>query len=331
MIGTDGALGLDPEQTEQLLQTAGTAPSLHNTQPWYFQLHPHAIELWSDRRRALPATDPDGRELRMACGAALFNLRLALHGAGIRPLVTPFPERDRPDLIAVVRHGGFRPPTPEQRALLRAVPHRHTNRRPFSDVTVATPEQQLMRRAALEEGCWLYVVDKPDVRNRLRELAVRAHRSQMADPDFRAELERWTATDAGRRDGVPVMADGPLPQRHEAWTLRDFTAGTRGAGQRFEERPLLAVLSAHLTGPYGDVQAGQSLQRVLLTATTRGLSASFLSQLVELPDVREELRRLVAGVRPPHAALRIGYGLPVPATPRREVADLLAAPPCPTG
>src|SRR5687767_6188203 len=72
-----GTLGLDSRRTEQLLETAGRAPSLHNTQPWWFRIRPDTIELHSDPERRLPVTDPDGREQRMACGAALYNLRLA--------------------------------------------------------------------------------------------------------------------------------------------------------------------------------------------------------------------------------------------------------------
>lgn len=329
MNGIVGAFGLDAAQTEQLLDTAGRAPSLHNTQPWAFRVRQDAIELHADPGRGLPVTDPDGRELRLSCGAALFTLRLALHGAGIRPLVTLFPDQDRPDLVAVIRRGGTRAPNPEQEALLRAVPLRHTNRHPFSEVAVASPEQHALRRAAQEEGGWLHVVDDTDQLVRMRELAVRTHRSQMADPAFRAELARWTATSPGRVDGVPAAAGGPLPAPNEAWSLRDFTAGTgreRIPGKDFAERPLLAVLSVHHTGRHADVQAGQALQRVLLTATARGLSASFVSQLVEVPTAREQLRRIVAGTRPPHAVLRIGYGRPVPMTPRRPVADLVTEP-----
>ena len=326
MTRIDGALGLASRQTEQLLEAAGQAPSLHNTQPWWFRIRPDTIELHSDPGRRLPVTDPDGRERRMACGAALYNLRLALHGAGLRPLVTTFPDRDDPDLIAVVRHGGARAPTPEQLSLLRAVPHRRTNRRPFTDIAIARSDRHALHRSALEEAGWLYIVDDHRRRARVRELAFSAHRTQMADPDFRAELGRWTATSAGRHDGVPAASGGPLPQPHEAWTLRDFTAGarpTRTPVEYIEEQALITVLSAHLSGPHGDLQAGQAMQRVLLTATARGLSASFVSQLVEVPAAREELRRLVAATHPPHAVLRIGYGRPVPATPRRPVADLL--------
>jgi hypothetical protein len=186
MIQLQGAMGLTAEQVDDLLRTAGRAPSLHNSQPWQFHLSPRAIELHADPARTLPVADPDGREQRLACGAALFNLRLALHGYGIRPTVTILPDRARPELLAVIRHGGAKEPTPEQTRLLQAVPLWRTNRRPFSAEAVALPEQHALRRAALEEGAWLHVVDDRDQRAALHTLLLRAHRRQTADPDFRA-------------------------------------------------------------------------------------------------------------------------------------------------
>ncbi len=320
------ALGLPPEQLSTLLTAAGQAPSLHNSQPWRFRLHPRSIELHADLDRQLPATDPDGRELRLACGAALFNLRLALHGLNIRPTVTIFPDTAQPALLATVRHGGHKPPTPHQLRLLQAIPHRRTNRRPFDDIPVGPADQHALRHAALEEGCWLQVIEDPTQRRTLQQLTARAHHQQLTDPAFITELTRWTSTTPDRRDGVPASAGGPQPAPQDLWTLRDFSAGTspeRVPGKNYEHEPLIAVLSPYQVGPAADVRAGQALQHVLLTATMHGLSVSFLSQLVEVPTAREHLRRLIGGTRPPLAVLRIGHGYPVPATPRRAVTDLV--------
>jgi hypothetical protein len=185
MSDVPGALGLTPGQTISVLGTAGLAPSLHNIQPWSFRIGPDVIELYTDPSRRLPAADPQDRELRIACGAALFNLRLALQGQAIRPIVTVFPDRAQPGLVATVRRGWKRPPTPEIERLLRAVPRRHTNRMPFSEVPVTTPEQQELRRAATLEGGWLHLVLDRGQRATLSRLAQRAHRTQMSDPAFR--------------------------------------------------------------------------------------------------------------------------------------------------
>jgi hypothetical protein len=169
-------------------------------------------------------------------------------------------------------------------------------------------------------------VREPGDRARLREMAALAHRRQLTDAEVRDELARWTGTGPDRTDGVPATAGGPLPEPTTGWLHRDFSGGSAGPprdGRRFERDPLIAVLTSHLTGRTGDLQAGQALQRVLLTATAEGLAASFLSQIVEVPETREQLRHLLRATRPPQVVLRIGRGYPVPATPRRPVADLL--------
>jgi len=323
------ALGLSPHQTAAVLQAAGLAPSVHNTQPWRFRITPDVIELHADPTRRLPAADPEDVELRLACGAALFNLRLALHGHGVRPEVTRFPDRDRPGLVAKLRRGGPAARHPEITRLLAALPRRRTNRHPFTDVPVESPEQHELFRAAAEEGAHLHVVHDRVRRRALSELAQTAHRRQQADPEFRAELARWTGTHGDRSDGVPTSAGGPLPGPQDRWVLRDFTGGTareRLPGNDFEDEPMIAVLTAHLPGIAGDVQAGEALQRVLLTATADGLAVSFLSQLIEVPEVRHAVHRLLGTARPPHAVVRIGHGWPTLRTPRRDVADLLMDP-----
>ena len=90
----------------------------------------------------------------------------------------------------------------------------------------------------------------------------------------------------------------------------------------FEDEPLIAVLTSPFTGRMGDVHVGEALQRVLLTATLDGLAVSFLSQLMEVPDIRDAVQRLIGTIRPPQVVLRIGYGSPIVRTPRRAVADL---------
>ena len=82
-----------PELPQQviadLLDAAVAAPSMHNTQPWRFRVlrEAQAIELHADPERALRYGDPDGRAVHIACGAALFNLRLAAAVAGREPVV----------------------------------------------------------------------------------------------------------------------------------------------------------------------------------------------------------------------------------------------------
>jgi hypothetical protein len=317
--------GLTAEQVRTVLTAAAAAPSLHNSQPWRFRSTRSMLELYADTSRALPVADADHRELVLACGAALTNLRLAIRVLGVYPDVLLCPDPDQPDLLARVRPQGRRQATPAERRLAEAIPRRRTNRRPFLDGQITDPMRNELRRAAEFERCWLALLSTTQL-PQLRKLVVAAHELQLEDAAFVAEWAWWTARGDDSDDGVPVRSAGPLPEPQDRWVLRDYSAGRarqRVAGKDFETDPLIAVIGSFHDRPLARLQAGQAMQRVLLTATNLGLCASFLSQVVEVTETRTRLRALIGGGLWPQTVLRIGYGSPVPRTPRRRVEDAL--------
>ncbi len=306
-------MGLGLDEVEQLVATVGRAPSLYNSQPWALRLHPDRIELLADRSRQLRATDPQGAQLRLAVGAALFNLTVALARLGIRPLVTLLPDRAEPDLMAAVRHGGTIPVTAQMLTLADAAERWATHRTAFTAVTVTEQDRNALRRAALADGTWLTLVEDVDQQAALIRLAAQARRQQLDVPEVATEVARWTATEPGRHDGVAARTGGPLPDGARQ------LGGPDGPGQQ----ALLGVLSAHQQGGAAQVRTGQALQRVLLTATGLGLVVSFLSELVTVPEARERLRRSLQLTREPAAVIRVGHGSTGPGGPRRPVSDLV--------
>lgn len=324
MADVTEVLGLAVDEVTDVLTAAALAPSVHNTQPWRFRLAPDRIELHPDPTRRLPATDPEDRELRLSCGAALFNLRLALRERGIRPLVTLMPGAEAPGALATIRRGGHRGLDDETRQLIKAIPARRSNRKPFRDAPVPVEHRHALVRAAERERSWLHVVTDRNERARLQGLVAKAQRIQADARDVRTELTDWTGPRTG--DGIPPASAGVRPAPQDEWAMRDFQAAERPPGKDYESDPLVVVLCSFYDGPLAELQAGQALQRLLLTATTLGLSASFMSQAIEVRPVREELRRTLGGTLEPQTVLRIGFGSPVPASPRRAVRDLLLEP-----
>jgi hypothetical protein len=314
---------------QRLISAAGSAPSIHNTQPWRFQVKGHdVIEMHADPDRVLWVADPRGHALYLSCGAALFNLRLAIRTACCRPLVWALPDPCRePLLLASVQVAQGRPPSLTECELMAAIPARHTNRAPFADRPVpAAVRAELGRAAGLERGMLRMLTDRQAAR--VLELASAADQELAADTVHLAELRQWmTAGPAG--DGVPPQALGPLP-RDEPAPVRDFW-GARADPWRsvdtFESRPQLAVLSTAHDEPASWLQAGQALQRVVLTATRYGVAASFLYQPIELHEMRQSHGWWPWQERP-QMIIRFGYGPPSAGALRRSFTDILDRPAC---
>ncbi|MFI5485011.1 MULTISPECIES: Acg family FMN-binding oxidoreductase [Micromonospora] len=313
------------EQLRDAVTDAVRAPSLHNTQPWRFRLRDGGIEVLVDASRRLPATDPSGWGVRIACGAALFNLRLALAVAGTPARVRLRPYPAEPDVVARLVPDLPRRPTPTEQSLHAAIPRRFSNRAPFWPDPVPADARWRLAEAARAELCWLELLIGVSAVNAFAEIARSAHRVLERDPAYRAERTDWVRTEPAP-DGVPAAAGGPQSEPQDLLPSRGFGGLDRAPGRDFEPEPLVAVLGSAGNTAVDQVVAGQALQRVLLTATDSGLSASMLSQPIEVPGAREQLRLSLGRFGTPQMVLRIGYGQPGSPTPRRDVDEVLELP-----
>lgn len=305
-----------------LLAAGALAPSSHNAQPWRLRFHDGAVEVHGDLERALPVCDPDHRELRLACGAAVTNVRLALRAQGRRAHVRLQPDPDDPWFLATVTVGGRLAPTSWEKALAEAIPRRRTDRSALRGEGVSPRTREEIRRAAQRERCWAIFVDDGPERRVLRELAARAHDRQQADPAFRAEWDAWVGAGDDHGAGLPPALARRAPRSDGVWRLRDFGATADPDDERPRaavDDPVLLVLATTLDQPLAHLDAGQALQYVLLLATMRGLAGSFVAPPVEVAETRADLRRLLGGALWPQVVLRLGVRQrAVPRPPRRS-------------
>jgi hypothetical protein len=310
------------------VEQAGKAPSIHNTQPWRFRWSGGTFELYADTSRVLSASDPDGREAVVSCGAALLNLRVALRKVGFDAKVGLLPDARDPRLLARVVATEASPATPEERKLYAALLRRQSHRGGFEERPVPSSVLVELQRAATEEGAELVYVHDLGQRRRVLELAGRAETALSTDDRVRAEIADWTPPPGSRRrDGVPTSAYEAEPRSHDDdLPARDFDQD-RGQGSLRPTAPMPAGVIAMLATT-GDLQrdwlmAGQALQRVLVTAAQHHVFAAVHSQLAEVSSLRNELRREFYDAGHPQLLLRLGFAAPSALTPRRPVADVL--------
>lgn len=200
--------GSADEQLRFLLNYAVLAPSRHNSQPWRFRAEHTTVELYADRGRALPAVDPDDRELIIGCGAALENLLIAMRYFGYAPGVEIQPYPHDPDFLARVRLEKGTEATKEERKLFHAIQKRRTNRHLFEEREVPASLLFALEGIAIQQGTSFQVVPV-ETRPAVTNLIATADRQLWSDPHYRQELAAWIRPGHGdRRDGIPEDALG---------------------------------------------------------------------------------------------------------------------------
>jgi nitroreductase len=333
------------QHAEEIAQAGARAPSHHNAQPWAFRVLAGAVEIHADRSRRLPAADPEDRQLFLGVGAAVYGVRLALAVLGLQPVVQLDRDDARPDLAATVMASGQADPaqaaepaeadpTEAAEAARRyaELSRRQTVRGPFTDDPLPGPLQEELTREVDQEGAALYWAESEESRRDLAALVAAADREQRANLDLRAELVRSVGPAAvRRRAGIPFTSLGRAAAPGGAdvgFQMRDFSAGDPDLGaptHRAEAHPGIAVLQTHTDERADWLRGGQAMHRLLLAASTAGFQASFLNQPLEVPRLREELRRALGLAGHPQLVLRLGLPrdpLPPP-TPRLPVSDVL--------
>jgi hypothetical protein len=303
-------------------EAAIRAPSLHNSQPWQFRLHDGAIDVLLDPHRRLKIADHNNWAARLAGGAALYNARLALTCHGLPPHTRLHPDPTNPNLIAHLTPDTPRPPTYTEQNLNTAIPRRHSNRGPFATEPVPPEIRMRLLEAAHSEGAWLDLLVGMTALAAFAQIANSADRVLRRDTAYQAEMASWTHTDQAP-DGIPATAAGPLPEPQDLLPQRHFTDRRRAPGRDYEPEPLVGILGVPGNQPLHQITAGQAMQKVLLTAVTSGLATSLLSQPIEVPAAREQLRRSLGRSGHPQIAIRFGYGTPGRPTPRRDPAEFL--------
>jgi hypothetical protein len=314
------------EQLRHVVQASGLAPSVHNTQPWRFVAQRGRLALHADPSRQLLVLDPDGRQLHLSCGAALFHARVGARALGLNVKVRLLPDPAVPSHLADLTLTRGEPATSDEILLATAILERHTHRGPFEDREVPGALIRVFESAAVAEGARLHQVVSEDELVELEVLLSKADAVEEQDERYQAELVEWVHDDASRPDGIPVRAAMTVPG--SSLRQRDFTRthpdGVDGSAPA-PEHPAVVVLATEGDDPTSWLRAGQALAAVVLRAADHGVQAQPLGQVTDVLAYRLGLRSILGIVGVPQLVLRMGYASHTPVTPRRTVEHILVS------
>jgi hypothetical protein len=307
------------------------APSIHNTQPWSFSSDGGGISLHADASRQLPVADPSGREMMVSCGAALFTARVALRSLGYIPETTVLPDSSEPLLVARSSWHRRAAPTEFESRLFGQVRQRRTHRGGFGPLPLSASLISVLQEGAEHDGATLRILPDEASRAMLAGIVQEAEQALQADGAYLREIAAWTpAPDSARRDGVPVTSYPPgWGSTVGRFAGRDFAHGHRWGAATVSAVPqgrsagLVCLLTTARDMPMDWVNAGQALQRILLTCAVSGVAAALHSQPLELARTREFIRTRLAGGAFPQMIARLGTVIQNAASVRRPVPSVL--------
>jgi nitroreductase len=306
----------------QAANAARFAPSIHNTQPWRWVVHPDRLELFAVTDRQLPVQDPAGHLLLTSCGTALHHACVALAAAGWQyrvdrpadaPLAVIHPTRQGPVDPVAIRHF-------EQLRI------RHTDRRTVTDDPVAPAVLDTLVQVSERAGARLHLLSRDQVIE-LAVLVEHAQKAEGADDRVQAETAAWVGGDRPAGTGIP---DANLPEELPPTTVaeRDFgTPGSLPAGGGHDTAASYGVLYGPGDEPADWLRAGEALDALWLAANEHGVSLLPSSSPIEVPFTRYELRRLVGNLGFPYLVVRLGsldpdHAGPAP-TPRLPIEQVV--------
>ena len=315
--------GTEPIETQLrfLIRWAVLAPSSRNIQPWRFAVEGDTVRLFADPTNWQRVADRDAREIYLSLGCALENLLVAAERFGFRHEVTPFPLGQQDPQVASVRFGPGGGLAPERAAIpLESLLRRRTARGPYAVDPLPAADREALAACAVEPGLGVIWSEDDERRSAAEFLNRMALGISCADPAYRQEMAHW-------------VGQGNLGTPRPAALLGRLALGSRGVarwlarleGAALRSSPLLGLIGSWEDDRAAQLRSGQMLERIWLTATSRGLGLQPLSAALEVPELRASLSRRF-GAPWPWAQQLVRIGRPRAAvgwvTPRRPAEEV---------
>ena len=224
-----------------------------------------------------------------------------------------------------------RRPDDGQEDLFPQIQRRHTTKDRYENATIEPSILKEIEKSINLPGFYLsYMLDE-DSKAKMADLVSRSHQIQLAKKEFRHNLGEWLRNNwTAEPDGMPLYTFG-VPDA--------ISLGFPAAFKEFDlSRPViyrdsglihgcstLAALTTDQDDKLTWAMCGFALENLLLRATSYDIRASFFSQPIGLPDLREKLKaRINRGY--PQLLFSLGMAKPMRPSPRRPLEDVIIKP-----
>jgi hypothetical protein len=337
------------------------APSIHNTQPWSFRIQNNdTIELYVDRKRALPVLDHIGRELTISCGIVLGYLQITISHFGYKyrtelPSSYDMEKSDNQPLakISIYDENGSNNTDvnslqkEDNDRLFGAIPKRRTSRfgfrfenRAIPDILQAGfyyivdkyPHCQQQQRNEQQDPIWLHITKSINEKDILADLVAYGDDLLLSDKHYVNKLTQWARLNKRcisqnsklrYRLGITNLISKMNP--HTTKSFRFNKEQEEKVQELAATSPILVILGSYSDGPLDWINTGMALTNILLLASSENVCCSFLNQPIHVPQLRPKLLNAIGKEKGfPQILLGMGYSRQdIIPSPKMDVEEIL--------
>lgn len=318
MTGTD--------VVKDILALSIHAPSGDNAQPWRFAVHDDSIEIFNATESDATLYNYKQRGSLLSHGAVIENITILSEPAGLRAVVTYFPQSGAVARITLV-------PSPKREDPLAAVLERRaTNRKPYEKKGLRPAHAQALLAAAQSRGHELRVVEDRETIHELASVLSLNERLLMENRqlhDFLFGMIRWSKKEEQARPGLYVRTmEFPFPVRLLLryvvcrWGAAEFLnrfglsrAIPRQSAELYESSSALCALLIENLSDESFVKAGRAFERLWLTAESLGVALQpvtalpYLAQRLETGDTESLSSEHIECIRSAYAQIAQTFNL----------------------
>ncbi len=358
--GEKGETGLEawtgpmPSETDIrriILSYAVLAPNPHNKQPWIVNLTgPESFDLYVDRERLLPETDPPFRQIHIGQGTFLENAALAAAENGYRMDVDYFPGGiykntvvESKPVASITLH---KDTAVSKDPLFAQILTRQSNKRTYDDTSIDKAILDVLGQTSTAPDMSISLTSNRGERSKLATMLAKAMEIETSDKARDLEtiaMFRFNQEELLRyRDGFGVAQTGMGGvMKFFVETLFMDRKSTVADSHDFGQQSIkITADQANSAAAFGwittsgnsrldQVLTGRIYERINLKATELGIAMHPMSQVLqEYADMSNLRREFLAylGVPKGHTVqmlFRLGHAEPVTHSARRYIRDLI--------
>lgn len=315
---------VERKQLLEVLESARLAPSVHNSQPWEFELGPGQITIRLNKARSLTDGDPVGRQTFISLGACIEAAVLAASSKGLEANETN--TEDAATTVINFRENAstgnkFWATTLQQRFTDRSqFSNRPVSKEILNSITdcgdervevVSTSNRKIISHIAQSTGKGIYIA--------------------LGHPRFRTELANFISTPLNRKKtGISTASLRVSGARKllEPYLIRSGLFAKKQSAfetHLWESSP--AVVLFFTKGDSQDfwVAAGRAYMKSMLIATNNQLRNATSAACVEAADFHTDIEKIMNTKYRLQCVVRVGYGNSLAVnSPRLSVHELIS-------